>query len=153
MKYGKNVLITVFLIISCTTQKNIDRQTETKEERTEEKYTYIKKTSKQQKTNFSFNLDSLLLYRYQVKDNDSSFFFAEIKNGKIEIVYINPKAEQTTETKKGEKTQIKKEEKKEFKKEVKRNGTAYIYLTFGLLFFICGIYIIYEIRKKFLSKI
>lgn len=153
MKSGKNVLIIALLIISCTTKKNVDRQNERKEERTEEKYTYLKKTSKQQKTNFSFNLDSLLLYRYQVKNSDSSFFFAEIKNGKIEIIYINPKAEQITETKNAEKTQTKKEEKREIKKEVKRNNTAYIYFSFGLLFLICGIYIIYEIRKKFLGKV
>jgi len=162
MKYGKNAIIVVLLssFFSCITTKEKNelkkRETEVKTETENSKYVYLKKTTENQKLNFVLNLDSLLLNRYQANNQDTGFFFAELKNGKIEIVYIQPKTTETREEKTKEKQKKKKTKKetikKEFKKETKKQN-YFFEIGIGLFFLICGIYIVYEIDKNFKGKI
>jgi len=162
MKYGKNAIIVVLLssFFSCITTKEKNelkkRETEVKTETENSKYVYLKKTTENQKLNFVLNLDSLLLNRYQANNQDTGFFFAELKNGKIEIVYIQPKTTETREEKTKEKQTKKKTKKetikKEFKKETKKQN-YFFEIGIGLFFLICGIYIVYEIDKNFKGKI
>ena len=114
MKYGKNVIKIALLssFFSCISTKEkskiTEKETEVKTETEKIRYSYLKKTTENQKLNFVLNLDSLLLNRYQANSQDTGFFFAELKNGKIEIVYIQPKTTETREEKTKDK-QTKKE--------------------------------------------
>lgn len=158
MKYGKNVIIIVFLssFFSCISTKEkskiTEKETEVKTETENSRYIYLKKTTENQKLNFVLNLDSLLLNRYQANTQDTGFFFAELKNGKIEIIYIQPKTTETreekTEEKKTQKETEKETIKKEFKKEVK-NQNYFFEIGLGSFFIVCGIYILYGIGKNF----
>lgn len=162
MKYGKSALIVVLLnsFYSCVTTKERnelkEKETEVKTEIENSRYIYLKKTTENQRLNFVLNLDSLLLNRYQANSQDTGFFFAELKNGKIEIIYIQPKTTETREEKTEEKQTKKETEKetikKEFKKETK-NQNYFFEIGLGLFFIICGIYIVYEIEKNFKGKI
>ena len=161
MKYGKNVIIIVLLssFFSCISTKEkskiTEKETEVKTETEKSRYLYIKKTTENQKINFVLNLDSLLLNRYQANSEDTGFFFAELKNGKIEIVYIQPKTTETREEKTKDKETKKETEKKkenlELKKETKNN--SYLEITLGILLILCGFYIIYSKRKNFTDNI
>lgn len=161
MKYGKSALIVVLLssFFSCITTKEKnelkEKETEVKTETENNRYIYLKKTTENKRLNFVINLDSLLLNRYQANSQDTGFFFAELKNGKIEIIYIQPKTTEIREEKREEKQtqkQTKKQEiKKEFKKETERRAINFKY---GLYLFlaICTIYIFYSINKNFPGK-
>jgi len=161
MKYGKSALIVVLLssFYSCITTKEKnelkERQTEVKTETENSRYIYLKKTTENQRLNFVLNLDSLLLNRYQANSQDTGFFFAELKNGKIEIVYIQPKTTETREEKTKDKETKKETENKkenlELKKETKNN--SYLEITLGILLILCGFYIIYSKRKNFTDNI
>ena len=161
MKYGKNVLIIFVLssFSSCITQKETknlkEKETETKTEIEGNKEIYLKKTSENKKLNFIFNLDSLLFNKYEARNTDSSFLFAEVKNGEIKIIYIQPNITEIREEKTKENRKESKIEKKKEKteKEKTKKNIPYVYIGFGIFFIICGFYIIYEIRKKFLNKI
>jgi hypothetical protein len=161
MKYGKNVVIIALLssFFSCIStkekSKKIEKETELKTETEKYRYSYLKKTTENQKLNFVLNLDSLLLNRYQANSQDTGFFFAELKNGKIEIIYIQPKTTETREEKK-EDRQTQKETKKEtenleLKKETKNN--SYLEITLGMLLILCGFYILYSKRKNFSGNV
>jgi hypothetical protein len=157
MKYGKNVIKIALLssFFSCISTKEkskiTEKETEVKTETEKIRYSYLKKTTENQKLNFVLNLDSLLLNRYQANSQDTGFFFAELKNGKIEIVYIQPKTTETREEKTKDKQTKKETEKKkenlELKKETKNN--SYLEITLGILLILCGFYIIYSKRKNF----
>lgn len=157
MKYGKNVVIIALLssFFSCISTKEkskiTEKEKEVKTETEKSRYSYLKKTTENQKINFVLNLDSLLLNRYQANSQDTGFFFAELKNGKIEIVYIQPKTTETREEKTKDKQTKKETEKKkenlELKKETKNN--SYLEITLGILLVLCTFYIIYSKRKNF----
>lgn len=162
MKYGKSALIVVLLnsFYSCVTTKEKnelkEKETEVKTETENSRYIYLKKTTENQRLNFVLNLDSLLLNRYQANSQDTGFFFAELKNGKIEIIYIQPKTTETREEKTEEKQTKKETEKETIKKEFKKktkNQNYFFEIGLGLFFTICGIYIVYEIEKNFKGKI
>lgn len=153
MKLGRNaiLIVSINILISCSTKK---LQSEFKESEIEKKSNLesefvLKKTSKNQTIKLGLNLDSLLMNKFKFKSTDTSFIFAEVKNGEIQIIYVNKNSEETIERKQRE---IKKESTKEETeiktiKEKESKKMPFIGLI-GILIFIIGFLLFFGNRKN-----
>lgn len=114
MKLGRNaiLIVSINILFSCSTKKLQSEFKESEIERTSnsESEFVLKKTSKNSQIRLGIDLDSLINKKFKFDSTDTSFFFAELKDGKIQIVYVNKNSEETIERKEKE---IKKESEKE----------------------------------------
>jgi hypothetical protein len=102
MKYGKNVVIIALLssFFSCISTKEkskiTEKETEVKTETEKSRYSYLKKQPKT-KNKFCSKFRQFIIEPVPGEQPGHRVFFAELKNGKIEIVYIQPKTTETRE--------------------------------------------------------
>jgi len=153
MQSVKNAILIVLIssMISCNTKK---LQTESKKSEIEkiqnsESEFFLKKTSKSSHIKFGIDLDSLINKKFKFDSTDTSFFFAELKDGKIKIVYVNKNAEETIEKKEKEKKEESQKEKTE-SKSVKENENKKIPFEgiIGILLTLIGFLLFFRNRKN-----
>lgn len=152
MKLETNAKIIVLssILISCGTKKiinenSIDSFLQEKSSSTSEYK--IKRTNSS--FNFEIHLDSIVKNRFKFDATDTSYLFAQIKNGKIEIVYIRKNDEEIIEKKTTEQKEEKKEEKRISKKEVEKKQKNLPFIgIIGILIFLIGFLLFFRNRKK-----
>lgn len=138
------------ILISCGTKKiinenSIDSFLQEKSSSTSEYK--IKRTNSS--FNFEIHLDSIVKNRFKFDATDTSYLFAQIKNGKIEIVYIRKNDEEIIEKKTIEQKEETKKETKISKKEVEKKQKNLPFIgIIGILIFLIGFLLFFRNRKK-----
>lgn len=153
MKLGRNaiLIVSINILISCSTKKLQSEFKKSEIEKTSnlESEFVLKKTSKNSQIKLGIDLDSLINNKFKFHSTDTSFFFAELKDGEIQIVYVNKNSEETIERKERE---IKKESTKEETeiKTIKEKESKKLPLIglIGILIFIIGFLLFFGNRKN-----
>ena len=153
MKLGRSaiLIVSINILFSCSTKKLQSEFKESEIEKTSnlESEFVLKKTSKNSQIRLGIDLDSLINKKFKFDSTDTSFFFAELKDGKIQIVYVNKNSEETIERKERE---IKKESQKEKaeRKEIKERDYKKIPFIglIGFLIFVIGFLLFFGNRKN-----
>jgi hypothetical protein len=153
MKLGINVKIIAlssFIFISCGTKKIINENYNDSflQEKSSSTSEYkIKRTNSS--FNFEIHLDSIVKNRFKFDATDTSYLFAQIKNGKIEIVYIRKNDEEIIEKKTTEQKEETKKETKISKKEVEKKQKNLPFIgMIGILIFLIGFLLFFGNRKN-----
>ena len=152
MKLEKTAKIIVLssILISCGTKKiinenSIDSFLQEKSSSTSEYK--IKRTNSS--FNFEIHLDSIVKNRFKFDATDTSYLFAQIKNGKIEIVYIRKNDEEIIEKKTTEQKEETEKETRISKKEVEKKQKNLPFIgMMGILIFLIGFLLFFRNRKK-----
>jgi hypothetical protein len=152
MKLEKTAKIIVLssILISCGTKKiinenSIDSFLQEKSSSTSEYK--IKRTNSS--FNFEIHLDSIVKNRFKFDATDTSYLFAQIKNGKIEIVYVRKNDEEIIEKKTTEQKEETEKETRISKKEVEKKQKNLPFIgMMGILIFLIGFLLFFRNRKK-----
>ena len=152
MKLEKTAKIIVLssILISCGTKKiinenSIDSFLQEKSSSTSEYK--IKRTNSS--FNFEIHLDSIVKNRFKFDATDTSYLFAQIKNGKIEIVYVRKNDEEIIEKKTTEQKEEIEKETRISKKEVEKKQKNLPFIgMMGILIFLIGFLLFFRNRKK-----
>ena len=152
MKLEKTAKIIVLssILISCGTKKiinenSIDSFLQEKSSSTSEYK--IKRTNSS--FNFEIHLDSIVKNRFKFDATDTSYLFAQIKNGKIEIVYVRKNYEEIIEKKTTEQKEETEKETRISKKEVEKKQKNLPFIgMMGILIFLIGFLVFFQNRKK-----